>query len=118
MPIETGSKTPEEEINKLVTVNEKSWTNVVKGGSSNQRLSWAGEVEAMDKMEKKSSIWDNFDVGKISNVGFKLDYVSPMKQGESAVCEVEIEEISSEINYWKTAVVCYVLKWLHSASVG
>ncbi|KAH0754209.1 hypothetical protein KY290_024479 [Solanum tuberosum] len=29
--------------------------------------------------------------------------------GESLVIEIELEDISSEIAYWKNAVVCYVL---------
>lgn len=32
-----------------------------------------------------------------------------MKQGEATVCEIGMEDISSEIVYWRNAVVCYVL---------
>ncbi|KAH0652597.1 hypothetical protein KY289_030275 [Solanum tuberosum] len=42
-------------------------------------------------------------------VGFKLEHVEPVMHGESPVIEIELEDISSEIAYWKTAVVCYVL---------
>lgn len=28
---------------------------------------------------------------------------------EALVCEIETEDISSEIEYWKTTIVCYVL---------
>ncbi|XP_033513808.1 uncharacterized protein [Nicotiana tomentosiformis] len=41
----------------------------------------------MEEKEKKKSVWDNFDI----------------------VCEIEIEDIRSEIEYWKNTVVCYVL---------
>lgn len=109
MLIQTGLKTPEVELNEAITqatvtnetmnVHEKSWTNVVKGANNSRRLLREDKVEAMDESEKKSSIWDNFDIGKISNAGFKLDYTSPNKQSESTVCEIEIEDISSEINY-------------------
>ncbi|WMV19961.1 hypothetical protein MTR67_013346 [Solanum verrucosum] len=31
----------------------------------------------VDMSAKRSSIWDNFDIGKMVNVGFKLEYVTP-----------------------------------------
>lgn len=36
---------------------------------------------------------------KITNTGFKLDYIAPMKQGESTMYEIALEEISTEITY-------------------
>lgn len=77
---------------------------------SNGRKSWAGEVyEELGQQGKKSSIWDEFDIAKLSNAGFKLEYVSPKVQGESQVGAIELEDITSEIDYWKNAIVCYVL---------
>lgn len=55
------------------------------------------------------SVWDNFDIAIVTNAGFKLEYVSPMTKGEAAVCEIELEDISLEIEYWRNTVVCYVL---------
>lgn len=49
----------------------------------------------------KSSIWDNFDIINISIAGFKLEYISPEIHGESS--------IASNIEYWRTAVISYVL---------
>ncbi|MCD7451690.1 hypothetical protein HAX54_013073 [Datura stramonium] len=46
----------------------------------------ADEVERSAEKEKKRSVWDNFDIRKISNVGFKLDYMTPDKCGEGSIC--------------------------------
>ncbi|XP_059291730.1 uncharacterized protein LOC132045203 [Lycium ferocissimum] len=56
-----------------------------------------------------SSIWDNFDIAKISNAGFKLDYISPVTEGDQLIVEIEEEYTSTEIEYWKNVAVCYVL---------
>uniref|UniRef100_A0A0V0GRI8 Putative ovule protein n=1 Tax=Solanum chacoense TaxID=4108 RepID=A0A0V0GRI8_SOLCH len=58
---------------------------------------------------KRSSIWDNFDIEKVVNAGFKLEYVAPSNTGKSVYVEIELNDISSEIEYWKNSVVCYVL---------
>ncbi|XP_016503545.2 uncharacterized protein LOC107821624 [Nicotiana tabacum] len=63
----------------------------------------------MEEKEKKKSVWDNFDIGKISNAGYKVEFISPKVHGDATVCEIEIEDIRSEIEYWKNTVVCYVL---------
>lgn len=46
------------------------------------RQSRADEVEQLEtstgkKVKNTSSIWDNFDIFKISNAGFKLEFVDP-----------------------------------------
>lgn len=76
--------------------------------SSNSKNSWADEVEeeATSKGRKKS-IWDDFDITKLSNAGYKLEYIDLAKKGD--IVEIELEDISSEITYWGNAVVCYVL---------
>ncbi|KAK4707000.1 hypothetical protein R3W88_033439 [Solanum pinnatisectum] len=56
---------------------------------------------------KKKSIWDDFYVVKLVNVGYKLEYVMPTEKGD--IVEIEMEDIRSEITYWGNAVVCYVL---------
>ncbi|PHU06452.1 hypothetical protein BC332_22941 [Capsicum chinense] len=57
----------------------------------------------------KSSIWDRFDITKITNAEFKLGFVEPKMHGESPLIDIEIKDISSEIAYWRFAVVCHVL---------
>lgn len=63
------------------------------------KLSWADKAKAEAELMKRSSIWDKFDVSKISNVGFKLDYVASAMHGEVPVCEIKIDDISTEILY-------------------
>ncbi|XP_060183323.1 uncharacterized protein LOC132613322 [Lycium barbarum] len=87
----------------------QEWEEAMQMSNNTGRQSWADEVDAAVEMRGKGSIWDNFDISKISNAGFKLDFVSPLKEGESHVCEIEIEDITSKIAYWRNAVVCYVL---------
>lgn len=45
-------------------------------------------------------VWDNFDIGKITNVGFKFDYVAPMKKGEVVVCQIELDDISTVLSIY------------------
>lgn len=99
----------EQETNGAVKSASQSWTEVVQGTSSSRKLSWVEEVETMEEVEKKSSVWDNFDIGKIANAGFKLEFVASKVHGESTICETEIDDITDEIAYWLNAVVCYVL---------
>ncbi|MCD9560132.1 hypothetical protein HAX54_018608 [Datura stramonium] len=47
-------------------------------GSSSSKMSWADEVERQQNM-KKESVWDKFDIAKMSNAGFKLEFVEPAK---------------------------------------
>ncbi|XP_060177930.1 uncharacterized protein LOC132607872 [Lycium barbarum] len=56
-----------------------------------------------------ASIWDNFDIEKISNARFKQDYISPVTEGDQLIVGIEEEYTSTEIEYWKNVVVCYVL---------
>lgn len=64
----------------------------------------------MRNMPNRQSIWDNFDITKMSNADFKLQYVSPVKYGKNSVVERELEVIESEIEYWRNAIVCFVLE--------
>lgn len=41
----------------------------------------------MEEEEKKNSVWDNFDIGKISNARFKLEFISLNVHGDATVCE-------------------------------
>ncbi|XP_009796054.1 uncharacterized protein [Nicotiana sylvestris] len=47
----------------------------------NGRKSWADEVEKELGIEKRTSIWEEFDIAKLSNAGFKLEYVQPKLYG-------------------------------------
>lgn len=67
------------------------------------KMSWADEVEALPASISKESLWDNFDTG------FKLEYVAPDLFDKSSISEIELEDISTEVAYWKNAIVCYVL---------
>ncbi|KAH0685006.1 hypothetical protein KY289_022758 [Solanum tuberosum] len=94
---------------------EASWKEITLSNSDrspidsrSSKQSWADEVEEEDALlGKPKSIWDNFDIAKLSNAGYKLDYVTPTKKGD--VAEIKLEDIKSEILYWGNAVVCYVL---------
>ncbi|XP_059293843.1 uncharacterized protein LOC132046996 isoform X1 [Lycium ferocissimum] len=100
IPLSMGNS----EVRTRVAVN---MGNSESKTESSRRLSWADEVEA--ELETRPSVWDNFSITKISNAGFKLDYVAPELHEEVPVCEIDLENISSEILYWKNVIVCYVL---------
>ncbi|KAH0738204.1 hypothetical protein KY290_036909 [Solanum tuberosum] len=87
----------------------KEWNEAIYSPNMSARKSWANEMESENEVRRKPSIWDNFDITKTSNAGFKLNFVSPITQGQIPVCEIDLEDITSEIDYWKNAVVCYVL---------
>lgn len=78
--------------------------------TSSRRKSWAEAVaKELGMPELKRSLWDNFDIAKVVNAGFKLDYVAPTTLGESSFVEIELEDSTFEIEYWHNTVVCYVL---------
>uniref|UniRef100_A0A3Q7IXY1 Reverse transcriptase Ty1/copia-type domain-containing protein n=1 Tax=Solanum lycopersicum TaxID=4081 RepID=A0A3Q7IXY1_SOLLC len=56
------------------------------------------EEEAHSKAQKRS-IWDDFDIAKISNARYKLEYVAPLKVREKLVVEIDIEDIKTEIDF-------------------
>ncbi|KAG5624322.1 hypothetical protein H5410_009540 [Solanum commersonii] len=63
--------------------------------SSNSKKSWADRVEEeANTLGKKKSIWDDFDIAKLANGGYKLEYVTPTKKGE--IVEIKIEDIRSK----------------------
>ncbi|XP_059293844.1 uncharacterized protein LOC132046996 isoform X2 [Lycium ferocissimum] len=82
IPLSMGNS----EVRTRVAVN---MGNSESKTESSRRLSWADEVEA--ELETRPSVWDNFSITKISNAGFKLDYVAP---------ELHEEEM------WKTNFTC------------
>lgn len=54
-------------------------------------------------------IWGNFDIFKLNNVRFKLDYVCLIELVDEKIGKIEYEYIEFEIYYWSLVVVCYVL---------
>ncbi|XP_009610495.1 uncharacterized protein [Nicotiana tomentosiformis] len=90
----------------IQTIADKGKSSSPIGG----RKSWADEVEEeLQSLPPKESIWDKFDITKINKAGFKLEYVAPLVQGETSITAIELEDITSEIEYWNISVVCYVL---------
>ncbi|KAM3377385.1 hypothetical protein P3S68_009798 [Capsicum galapagoense] len=107
------AQTKEKELEARVLA-QKQWSTIVAPvqlTSGKGRKSWADEVEEEAiQSETAHLIWDRFDISKVSNAEFKLDYVAPVKQGEKTIIDIDLEDIESEIQYWKTTViVCYVL---------
>ncbi|KAH0696218.1 hypothetical protein KY290_013576 [Solanum tuberosum] len=92
-------------------VAQEQWNEMLKSPSTSGTKSWADVVEEEVKSipVRKVSIWDDFDISKVSNTGFKLEYVEPTSYDSSAIVDIDLEDISSEIAYWKNYVVCYVL---------
>ena len=49
---------------------------------SGSKHSWAYEVEEdIASSSKPKSIWDNFDISKLANAGYNLDFVPTTKKG-------------------------------------
>lgn len=88
MVLDTGSQRSDP-----LSTGKKSWVNIIEKEMS----------------KKKGSVQDNFDIEKVVNEGFKLDYVAPTMQGGSIINEIELDDISSKGEYWKNSIVCYVL---------
>ncbi|KAM3383419.1 hypothetical protein P3S68_008994 [Capsicum galapagoense] len=87
----------------------RDWETITKTKMDARRSSWADEVEKEEETERKASIWDNFDISEVSNAGFKLEFVYPLKAGGDKVCEIDVDDISTELEYWKNTIKCYVL---------
>lgn len=56
-----------------------------------------------------ASIWDNFDITKISDSRFKFEFVSLEMEGDHIIGEIELEYIAYEIAYWCNTMICYFL---------
>ncbi|XP_015060309.1 uncharacterized protein LOC107006214 [Solanum pennellii] len=84
-------------------------SNTRKKGETSENASNGSKVEKAQQASGKGSILDNFDIAKVSNAGFKLEYVAPEVYDESPVCEIDFEDINTELAYWKNAIVCYIL---------
>lgn len=44
-------------------------------------------------------IWGNFDISKLNNVSFKLDYVSSIDVAGGKIGEINYDDIEFEIEY-------------------
>jgi len=45
------------------------------------------------------SIWANFDISKLQNVGHKLNFVQPKHDNGISFTEIEIEDVVPEVRY-------------------
>ncbi|KAF3613446.1 hypothetical protein FXO38_36240 [Capsicum annuum] len=62
-----------------------------------------------DQNAKVSSSWDDFNISKLMNVGFKLEYVNPKCCGDKLIGDINLDDISAEVEYLQNVVLCYVL---------
>lgn len=46
-------------------------------------------------------------MNKIKNVGFKFDYIFSI--WTESVYNIKFDDIKTEVDYWSTVLVCYVL---------
>ncbi|XP_019233469.1 PREDICTED: uncharacterized protein LOC109214047 [Nicotiana attenuata] len=78
---------------RIMNEQQIEWEKSIQKSGNSRKLSWADEIEMQAKNQKQlpASVWDNFDIGKITNAGLIL------------------KDIESEVEYWKNVVVCYVL---------
>ncbi|KAH0722927.1 hypothetical protein KY289_005971 [Solanum tuberosum] len=60
--------------------------------------------EEVNSKTQKRPISDDFHIAKLSNAGYKLEYVAPLKLGELQMVEIEIEDIKTEIVFWSKVV--------------
>lgn len=68
----------------------------------NGKLSWDDEVKAQDSptgkvKAKVCTVWDSFDVSKIDNAGFKLEYIDPINVGYQLIRAIDAKGIISEV---------------------
>lgn len=78
VPVSPNQQVEEQSIWEDITV--KSTNRGKQISPTTSKKSWTDEVEkTKDVAEKKSSIWDNFDIDKVINAGFKLEYVAPSR---------------------------------------
>lgn len=72
------------------------WEAITQNSKSGGKLSWAHEVDRQtivlgEQNDLKACIWGNFDISKISNAGFKLEYVNPETEGAQLIGEIDFE---------------------------
>ncbi|KAH0675380.1 hypothetical protein KY285_023181 [Solanum tuberosum] len=93
-PIETqtiGRKTIERGLVKeMQRVAKQIWEEIEEAqqrldqadSASSGKKSWADQLEKENETVKvRNSVWDNFDITKVSNAGYKLEYVAPLLDG-------------------------------------
>lgn len=93
--IESQIKSPTTTKDKGTTPPHRDWVESVQTGRSTRKLSWADEVEASPESSVNGSIWDNFDITRVTNAGFKLYYIAPEIHEEIPVDEIETEDITT-----------------------
>ncbi|KAH0640651.1 hypothetical protein KY285_037237 [Solanum tuberosum] len=73
----------------------------------------------MNEPTTKNSIWGNFDIGKVVNAGFKLEYVAPTNQGQNEVIQAGIYHFYSKpfiVKAWH-ADMDFSLEELHTVPI-
>lgn len=61
---------------------------------------------------------DNFDVSKLSNTKFKLDYIALEKHGEQKIVDIAVTDIASKIDFCCNMLCVWIMfsllydKWI------
>lgn len=94
-------------MNMLGKDRVQQWSEIVYGESSHsswadkvdQKLSIIGKDWGKKTQCKGKTIWDNLDNSKIANAGFKLEYLNLECYNNQNNGEIDLGDISSEIEY-------------------
>ncbi|KAG8381052.1 hypothetical protein BUALT_Bualt06G0081600 [Buddleja alternifolia] len=65
----------------------------------------ASKAEAI----QKENVWNNFDISKLRGAGCKLSYMKPDNINGQNIGRISTEDIQSEVDYWSSAVMFYVM---------
>lgn len=106
---------PTSEVIKPTRAKEhiQEQTNSIATMSS--KLSWADEVHLAKTQSERTyggkalevhSIWKDFDINIIANVGFKFKCIILSRY--RLIGEIGLKDIQTEIEYWQNAIICYV----------
>lgn len=116
-----------EHSNAGIAQSVRQWTDLIQESSSQNSTQnssqysarWADELDSTNPIVNPAShppiqvpppsIWDKFNVNKMRNAGFKLDYVAPAIHNGQEIGYIENEDIKSEVELWSNVVACYVL---------
>lgn len=84
--MEATTKVDKNQIKEKQVEAQQQWLDVtldrcgtpIANPKSSSHKSWVDIVEGKEtEPVKKGSVWDNFDVTKVVNVGFKLNFIEP-----------------------------------------
>lgn len=97
-------------------VRVQEWSTCIN--TDGTKLSWADEVDIEEaqssgtiggKPPEVQSIWKDYDILKLTNTEFKLEYIDLEQVGNQLIGDIDSEDIEMEVEYWKNALACYVL---------